>query len=227
MANGPRRRPYPFLPAFFPGAFGLTPQAECQRLFSHSQTLKSWKALGGAVAPESPPLPLPPGFPSVPGRGCAPLRPPRAPARALAGPGDRVFVSGALWPPPGATPCGPGLNLDSAWEPETRERGRKPGKTRGSRNAQQLLRCPGRGDFWRARGRVQSATAKGHVFSADRPCVRVDNSENRTQKCQEQDRTPGTPTLPSHPGLFLVLARVFLSPFKMEVEIQFSCLSLL
>lgn len=197
--------------------------------FHIHRLLKVGRPLGGAVAPESPPPPPPPGVPfSSRARVCASAAAPRPGQSAGRARGPRL-CSGARWPPPGATPCGPGLNLDSAGEPETRERGRKPGKTRGSRNAQQLLRCPGRGDFWRARGRVQNDAAKGHVFSADRPCIRVDNSENRTQKSvRRRTGRPGRPHPPANLACFWFLPAFFcLSPFKMEVEIQFSCLSLL
>ena len=190
--------------------------------FQIHRLLKVGRPLGGAAAPESPESPSLSPSPGVPfssrARVCAPAAAPR-PGQSAGRDRAPRLCSGARWPPPGATPCGPGLNLDSAGEPETRERGRKAGKTRSSRNAQQLVGCPGRGDFRRARGRVQNGAAKGHVFSADRPCVRVDNSENCTQKSvRRRTGRPGRPHSPANLASFCFLPAFFFLLLKWKLR---------
>ena len=96
-------------------------------LLSNPQSLQVGGTQWALAAASDRPPPRDPTSRSVPVpvslRG-PPVRPCRGPGPscARAGPGD-----GCL---PGATPYGPGLNLDSAREPETRERGREAGKTR-------------------------------------------------------------------------------------------------
>ena len=80
-----------------------------------------------------PPPPAPSGFPFRSGaHRCAPAAAP-GPGCSRARPGDGRF--------PGATPYGPGLNLESAREPETRERGREAGRTRRPGNHQVVCVC--------------------------------------------------------------------------------------
>ena len=119
---------------FSPCAFGGGPS---QSVFSccllsnpHSPRWRHSVGVGGGLRPlRRPRLPPPPGSPFVPGRTGAPP----GPGCARAGPAD-----GGL---PGATPYGPGLNLDLAPEPETRETGREAGKTRRPANYQAFCAC--------------------------------------------------------------------------------------